>query len=359
MRWRRTLTLSALLAAAVPAVAQAETELSVGDRLKDRREVAAGTRAYSVGFQDGRFYANGWHITGEMGGIWAPPLKLADGVWFGVDDAVGRAGDAVHERPRATPAMTLPRRGGLQLRRTDFVPDGRRAALFGLELTQPAARPTDRDGQGRRALRADDRLPVDLRRGPTRPRRQPAPTPARFDATARWRSGTWQAHRCVRRPHDTGRSRHHRDRAWVPRRAAHTGVGVRGRRRSTLPSSGCDDGPIGRGAGGRLRYARPESYRPSRPRCGSRWPAQTRTCRHSTARATKAPDGAARAPSSRARESAGRTAARMNLPGDRQPAEGRSTTASRTSPTSRRRAKGLQIRFRQPRRGVPAPRSAC
>ena len=54
--------------------------------------MAAGTRAYSVGFQDGRFYANGWHITGEMGGIWAPPLKLADGVWFGVDDAwVGEA----------------------------------------------------------------------------------------------------------------------------------------------------------------------------------------------------------------------------------------------------------------------------
>ena len=55
-------------------------------RLQDRRAVAAGTRAYSFGFQDGRFYANGWHITGEMGGVWAPPLKLADGIWFGVDD---------------------------------------------------------------------------------------------------------------------------------------------------------------------------------------------------------------------------------------------------------------------------------
>ena len=41
---------------------------------------------YAIGFQDGGWYANGWHITGEMGGIWAPPLKLADGVWFGVDD---------------------------------------------------------------------------------------------------------------------------------------------------------------------------------------------------------------------------------------------------------------------------------
>src|SRR4051794_26892866 len=61
-------------------------ELSVSTRLQDRREVSAGTRAYSIGFEDGRFYGNGWHITGEMGGVWAPPLKLADGVWVGVDD---------------------------------------------------------------------------------------------------------------------------------------------------------------------------------------------------------------------------------------------------------------------------------
>ena len=67
--------------------AQAATpELSVNSRLQDRREVAAGQRSYVVGFEDGRFYANGWHTTGEMGGVWAPPLKLVDGVWFGIDD---------------------------------------------------------------------------------------------------------------------------------------------------------------------------------------------------------------------------------------------------------------------------------
>src|ERR1700704_4041439 len=60
-------------------------ELAVATRLADRREVAAGTRAYSIGFEDGRFYANGWHITGEMGGVWTPPLKLVDGIWFGLD----------------------------------------------------------------------------------------------------------------------------------------------------------------------------------------------------------------------------------------------------------------------------------
>lgn len=40
----------------------AAAELSTTTRLQDRREVAAGTLAYSIGFEDGRFYPNGWHI---------------------------------------------------------------------------------------------------------------------------------------------------------------------------------------------------------------------------------------------------------------------------------------------------------
>ncbi len=78
--------------------AQAADELSVTQRLQDRREVAAGTRAQVLGFQDGRFYANGWHTTGEMGGIVTPPLKLLDSVSFGIDGDVDRARDEVHER---------------------------------------------------------------------------------------------------------------------------------------------------------------------------------------------------------------------------------------------------------------------
>ena len=72
--------------AALAGPAQAGTsELSISHRLEDRREVAAGTRAQVLGFQDGRFYANGWHTTGEMGGIITPPLKLLDSLYFGVE----------------------------------------------------------------------------------------------------------------------------------------------------------------------------------------------------------------------------------------------------------------------------------
>ena len=41
--------------------------------------VTAGNRVYMVGFQNGSFPDLGWHIPGEMGGIWNHPIKLMDG----------------------------------------------------------------------------------------------------------------------------------------------------------------------------------------------------------------------------------------------------------------------------------------
>lgn len=41
--------------------------------------VTAGDRVYLVGHQDGSFPDLGWHVTGEMGGIWDHPIKLLDG----------------------------------------------------------------------------------------------------------------------------------------------------------------------------------------------------------------------------------------------------------------------------------------
>ncbi len=41
--------------------------------------VTAGNRSYLVGHQDGSFPEIGWHIEGEMGGLWNQPIKLLDG----------------------------------------------------------------------------------------------------------------------------------------------------------------------------------------------------------------------------------------------------------------------------------------
>ena len=45
----------------------------------DSPYVTAGNRVYMVGHQDGAFPDLGWHIKGEMGGIWNHPIKLMDG----------------------------------------------------------------------------------------------------------------------------------------------------------------------------------------------------------------------------------------------------------------------------------------
>ena len=135
-----------LLSLAIPASAQVASPseqsptLSVSERLDDRRYVATGTRGYIVGTEAGRFPAMGWHIQGEMGGIWSPPIKLLDGLWFGVD------GEWLGEARTFTSGYGFVQMDGidgpegLTVRRTDFVPDDKRGALVGLELTSPTDR---------------------------------------------------------------------------------------------------------------------------------------------------------------------------------------------------------------------------
>ncbi len=115
--------------------------LSVGDRLEDRRYVATGTRAYVVGTQEGRFPAMGFHTRGEMGGIWSPPIKLLDGLWFGINNSwIGPSTRFTSGYGHVR--MRLPGPEGLQVTRTDFVPDGRRAVLVGLAITTGDAQKT-------------------------------------------------------------------------------------------------------------------------------------------------------------------------------------------------------------------------
>ncbi len=258
MRPMRAVMAGVLMALLSSTGAQAASrELSTSDRLQDRREVAAGTRAYVEGFQDGRFYANGWHITGEMGGVWTPPLKLADGAWFGVGDQW--AGPATRfVSGWGYTRYRLPAIDGLQLSRTDFVPDGRRAALFGLTLRNPAASARTTTVKVDAHSELMGAWPWGTDPGRARPSAEDdlADTGA-FD----------------------GRALVFRDRGALPGAPAHdwaalvasprrpqsgvSGPGFRGPQQARarvcaadakLPPSSCDDGPYGKGTGGELRY---------------------------------------------------------------------------------------------------------
>lgn len=83
--------------------------------------VTAGEKCKIIGWQDGSFQKFGHHLRNEMGGIWAYPLKAADGFWLRVNGAY----------PTFTEYETLPYGTlfraepltGLKMTRFQFVPD--------------------------------------------------------------------------------------------------------------------------------------------------------------------------------------------------------------------------------------------
>jgi hypothetical protein len=54
--------------------------------------VTASPKVYAIGNQQGQFPNAGWHIPGEMGGVWMHPIKLIDGYEFTVNGkSLGKA----------------------------------------------------------------------------------------------------------------------------------------------------------------------------------------------------------------------------------------------------------------------------
>ena len=255
---RRSLIAAVALVLVTTTAAQAATELSVSQRLQDRRYAVAGERARAIGFEDGRFYANGWHITGEMGGVWSEPLKLVDGVWFGIgDEWVGPATRFTSGWGYAK--FDLPSAGGLTLRRTDFAPDGRRAALFGLTMTNSgaSARTVTVKVDAHSELMTE--YPWSFT-GVTPNAADNLPDTARYDGAA----GALVFRDQGKLPHPNAPEHDYAALVGSNREpvAGETGASAneyRGPQGSNVcvaeePPSACDDGPFGKGKGGQLRY---------------------------------------------------------------------------------------------------------
>jgi glycogen debranching enzyme len=112
--------------------------------LNMKRYVAAGDRAYVVGVQDGSQVPAvslnpngiGWHITGQMGGVWAHPIKLLNQFQFFLNGNL---------LPAATKFVSgegyirleLPPTNGLEISETQFAPDGLPVVLVGVQLSNP------------------------------------------------------------------------------------------------------------------------------------------------------------------------------------------------------------------------------
>jgi len=110
--------------------------------LNDMRYVTAGDRAYLVGVQDGSQVSElsqqpangiGWHITGQMGGVWAHPIKLLQEYQLFLNGT---------PLPAATKFVSgagyvrleLPATQGMAISETQFAPDGLPVVLVGVQL---------------------------------------------------------------------------------------------------------------------------------------------------------------------------------------------------------------------------------
>ncbi len=96
--------------------------------------VTAGDRVYMVGHQDGTFPELGWHIKGEMGGVWNHPIKLMDGF-----DAFVKVNGVATPLGKASRFTNYPMAGHHQYRldslelkvdRWQFVPDGKEGLVL-------------------------------------------------------------------------------------------------------------------------------------------------------------------------------------------------------------------------------------
>ncbi|MCW5514964.1 trehalase family glycosidase [Muriicola sp. Z0-33] len=89
--------------------------------------VTAGNRVYMVGHQNGTFPEIGWHIKGEMGGIWNHPIKLMDGFRAALrwEDEIVKLADAhtFINYPFGNELQYTLERKNLNISRLHFVPD--------------------------------------------------------------------------------------------------------------------------------------------------------------------------------------------------------------------------------------------
>lgn len=117
-----------------------EKSISNVESIKGRKEylnspyVTAGDRLYVIGHQNGQFPDLGWHVTGEMGGIWNHPIKLMDG-FIGKISENGQSvclsqADEFVNFPFANKLTYQSPIKGLSVERFQFVPDGQEAAVI-------------------------------------------------------------------------------------------------------------------------------------------------------------------------------------------------------------------------------------
>ncbi len=97
--------------------------------------VTAGDRIYMIGYQDGSFPDLGWHIRGEMGGIWDHPVKLMDGFSAAINGHCLVPAYKFLNYPMANAQFY--KTDSLEVERFQFVPDSLEAIVIEYRVRNP------------------------------------------------------------------------------------------------------------------------------------------------------------------------------------------------------------------------------
>lgn len=135
------ISLSAFLACTGPSPEQfVFSDLDSTDGLSGKKEylaspfTAAGDRVYLIGHQDGTFPDLGWHVDGEMGGIWLHPIKLMDGFTasVGINEQTFCLNNAESftNYPFSNVLKFPISEAGIEVERLHFVPDGKEGMVI-------------------------------------------------------------------------------------------------------------------------------------------------------------------------------------------------------------------------------------
>ena len=105
--------------------------------------VTAGNRVYMVGHQDGSFPELGWHIKGEMGGIWNHPIKLMDGftaelIWKDASKTLNQSDSFINYPTTNKHTYTLSDQN-LSIERWQFVPDNKEGMVVQYRIENTSA----------------------------------------------------------------------------------------------------------------------------------------------------------------------------------------------------------------------------
>jgi len=100
--------------------------------------LSAGKRLYVVGHQNGKFPDLGWHVEGEMGGVWLHPIKLLDGYHVEIKNEKGQECLTEANRfinfPVGAEQLFILKNIGLKVSQFHFVPEKEDGIIIAYQL---------------------------------------------------------------------------------------------------------------------------------------------------------------------------------------------------------------------------------